>query len=401
MNEDPLGYYSILGVEPNCGQAAIKTAFRNRAKILHPDVSGTGNDTLFQAAKKAYDILQNSETRAQYDGLRRAISNKADTPVIKARRWGLEISLGAAVVTLAIVLIVSLNSNPIFPQLQRIQMIQEGASRTGGTSGNVGQANTDVTVQPPTVRTQRGETPAPTYMTTQENACERISSGATRGSTMQYVSPDVGSVNRWYWQPGKGWIKGSLIAPFTNVSVLAHVPETQLVEVCLTTGIKTYIYSHHLLLGGADVARRGYCVFADGSRVKNNEFLRRSGLGPHQITIRNLGTTPAVAVMRALTGQVSVALYVDAQSTGFIPNFPSGTYRLEFSSGRIWSRKCGQFFDDRRNQRFPEYDQFTAERTEDASGTYEHYRQAEYTITPVPNGNVRPIGLSDNEFSLD
>jgi len=348
-----------------------------------------------------YDVLQDPRARAQYDDLRRKTSNRDQNPAPRSPKWIMRSWISAVCVALAVLLTFALNSESISSRVRWSRNIQENASHVGGALGRAEQVNTEVVTQPPAVRPVRGEAPTPVHLTTQENDCNGGSIGVARGNTMQYVSPYVGAVNLWSWKPGKGYVKGALITPFTNVAVLARIPETQLAEVCLAAGTTAYIDSRHLLLGGADVARRGYCVFADGPRARNNELLRRSGFGPHQITINNLSATPAVAVMRSVAGKVTVAIYVGAQSSGSITNFPSGTYRLEFSFGKTWSRKCGQFLDDRRNQRFPDYDVFTTERSEDASGIYEHFRQAEYTISPVTNGNVRPIGMPDDEFSLE
>src|ERR1700710_550386 len=64
---DPQGYYARLDVEPTAPQAAIVTAFRTKARLLHPDVARTGNAAAFVAMKQAYDVLSNRERRDEYD----------------------------------------------------------------------------------------------------------------------------------------------------------------------------------------------------------------------------------------------------------------------------------------------------------------------------------------------
>jgi hypothetical protein len=62
--------YAILGVEPAADPAAISTAFRSRARELHPDVN-RAPDAVSQMAKlnKAYSVLRDPELRRRYDSL--------------------------------------------------------------------------------------------------------------------------------------------------------------------------------------------------------------------------------------------------------------------------------------------------------------------------------------------
>lgn len=58
-------YYKILGVDRNANPDDIKRAYRKLASQHHPD---RGGDTrTFQDIQKAYDVLSNANTRAQYD----------------------------------------------------------------------------------------------------------------------------------------------------------------------------------------------------------------------------------------------------------------------------------------------------------------------------------------------
>lgn len=66
--QDPEGYYAILGVSPSASLSEIKAAFRQRAKQLHPDHNPSPYASQrFQQLKHAYEVLSNSETRAEYD----------------------------------------------------------------------------------------------------------------------------------------------------------------------------------------------------------------------------------------------------------------------------------------------------------------------------------------------
>ena len=68
--QDTKGYYALLGVYPNASASDIKTAFRERAKQLHPDYNNSPNAAReFQRLNEANEILINPETRAQHDTL--------------------------------------------------------------------------------------------------------------------------------------------------------------------------------------------------------------------------------------------------------------------------------------------------------------------------------------------
>ena len=61
-------YYEILGVPRDADEAAIKKAFRLKARELHPDVNPDPQaESLFKECAEAYEVLANAETRELYD----------------------------------------------------------------------------------------------------------------------------------------------------------------------------------------------------------------------------------------------------------------------------------------------------------------------------------------------
>ena len=61
-------FYKILGVRPNATLAEIKRAYREKAKLLHPDLSGdpTLRDAFSEVAQ-AYRVLSDARQRSIFD----------------------------------------------------------------------------------------------------------------------------------------------------------------------------------------------------------------------------------------------------------------------------------------------------------------------------------------------
>ena len=65
---DPRGYYQALGVDRTASAEDIRTAFRLRAKELHPDRAGeTGDREAFRQLREAYEALRDPQQRLRYD----------------------------------------------------------------------------------------------------------------------------------------------------------------------------------------------------------------------------------------------------------------------------------------------------------------------------------------------
>jgi curved DNA-binding protein len=64
-------YYKILGVDPDADDKTIKAAYRRLARKYHPDVSAEANaEEKFKELAEAYEVLKDTDKRAQYDMVR-------------------------------------------------------------------------------------------------------------------------------------------------------------------------------------------------------------------------------------------------------------------------------------------------------------------------------------------
>ena len=66
---DKRDYYEVLGVDRNASQSDIKKAYRKLAKKYHPDTNPGDKEAeaKFKEASEAYEVLSDSEKKAQYD----------------------------------------------------------------------------------------------------------------------------------------------------------------------------------------------------------------------------------------------------------------------------------------------------------------------------------------------
>jgi curved DNA-binding protein CbpA len=65
-----LDYYDFLQISPHAEADTIHRVFRFLAARLHPDNPESGDAEKFHLLKKAYDVLSNPVTRAEYDAVR-------------------------------------------------------------------------------------------------------------------------------------------------------------------------------------------------------------------------------------------------------------------------------------------------------------------------------------------
>ncbi|MDR0998051.1 MAG: J domain-containing protein [Treponema sp.] len=60
-------YYSLLAVKQNASTQEIKRAFREKAKLLHPDIAGKTAEEAMRKLLTAYEVLSDRDRRHEYD----------------------------------------------------------------------------------------------------------------------------------------------------------------------------------------------------------------------------------------------------------------------------------------------------------------------------------------------
>ena len=62
-----IDYYDVLRVDPNCDERALEVAYRDLAKLYHPDHSDTADAEKLGEVIAAYRGLRSPDDRAKYD----------------------------------------------------------------------------------------------------------------------------------------------------------------------------------------------------------------------------------------------------------------------------------------------------------------------------------------------
>ena len=70
------GYYEILEVSENASPQEIKKAFREKAKLLHPDIAGDAAAEGMRKLLSAYEALSDKNRRREYDRIHRRFAEK-------------------------------------------------------------------------------------------------------------------------------------------------------------------------------------------------------------------------------------------------------------------------------------------------------------------------------------
>ena len=82
----PESPYDLLGVADDCSTADVKKAYRDMARLFHPDRNTDAKDIETRTAhflkiKKAYETLQDPGSRKLHDAVHKSKCRGASTPL--------------------------------------------------------------------------------------------------------------------------------------------------------------------------------------------------------------------------------------------------------------------------------------------------------------------------------
>lgn len=380
MNHDPQGYYERLDLDWDARPDAIHAAYRRKARLLHPDIPGTGNAAAFMAIKEAYDVLADPLRRAAYDRAARSLdrlrsavaadmNDAADVaeeipanpppppPVVRTRGPRLSdlplavwAGLGIVATLAGIEVVLHLNAPP--------------------TANNV----VEVPATAPTVLPQ---TPPPP-----PRPIRLI------GTPNVYVMPAGSPALVLRYDPQHNvFIPIGQLPPFSAAQAVRILRDHGLVEIRLTATATGFIDASRLAPGNAMAARQAYCTYNSGSPPANGEILGRNGAGPAQATIQNRSDEPMVVKLRDRTGAAAATVYLDPGGDAFVGGLPDVAYRPDYAVGELWSRACNSFAAGMRAERFTAFLELTT------LGTL--------TIPPDLPEQDPPADISDQDFEHD
>jgi hypothetical protein len=332
---DPQGYYARLGLEPVAPQASIISAFRAKARVLHPDVRRTGDAAAFVAVKQAYDVLSNRERRAAYDRMARETAGEtagqAVSPEVMVTKPAFyqryaEMTRPPQRSALPVMALAGL-SVCLFLGVYEITKHLAAPAPVS----NAGIKPNAATVAPLSASEHRAVLygPAPVRLAGEPNF---------------YVVPAGSPAVLWRHDGDRDKMVALVeLPPFSSVQVVRLIRKTAMLEVLINDRGTGFVSADHLMPGDAGAARSAYCSYNSGPTPFDGELLERRGSGSGKLSVENRAIQPAVAKFRDQTGAVMVAVFLGPGSRAELGGLPEGLYRPEFAIGEMWSRACNMF----------------------------------------------------------
>lgn len=338
---DPEGYYASLGIEPAATQASVVSAFRAKARLLHPDVPVTGDADAFVAVKQAYDVLANPRRRDAYDRKARqmpkrpvlepeaaaAVRRTRDRPPAPSSgamspapmwRWrlsGVSVGIWLGLGAFLCLCVYEAGSHLLTPLPANNAGIRPNAQSVAPLSP--------------------ADHLAVLYGPTPVNLA---------GTPNFYVVPAGTPTVVWRLDPDRNvLVPIAQLPPFSAVQAVRIVRQSGMLEVLVNGQANGFISAAHLIPGDISAARNAYCGYNSGPTPVDAEVLEHRGHGNGRVHIDNRAVQPAVLKLRDETGAVAAAVFLNPGGQADLEDLPAGTYRPEFAIGELWSRACNAF----------------------------------------------------------
>jgi hypothetical protein len=339
---DPEGLYARLGVEPSASQDAIVAAFRRKARVLHPDIAGTGDADAFVAVKLAYDVLSNPDRRAAYDRSARKVRAHEEPPG--------EISSPAARFETIVSRQPRLSDLPIPVWVGMAAILSVGIVEVVLHMRAVPVATHQAEIRPN----------APIVEPATPMQSQAMAYGPTplrlAGTPNYYIMPTSSPTLLWHRDPARNtYVPGGLLPPFSSLQALRLFRQNGLVEVQVTETETGFVEAGRLTPGDATAARQAYCAYNAGTIPTDGEVLARNGSGSGHLEVVSRTNQPSVVKLRSETGAVAVSVFLAPSGHAEVDGLPDVRFRPEFAVGELWSRACQTFAAGMRAQRWAGY----------------------------------------------
>jgi hypothetical protein len=374
---DPEGYYARLGVEPSSRPETITAAYRQKARLVHPDVPGTGDAAAFVELKQAYDVLIHTQRRAAYDRSARQevppashpahepgeigakpFPTMATPPTRHPRLRDLPIVVWGGMAALLLVGVVEVGLH------LRSSPAQEKRETIPATAWGV----------PPLPANDPGPalySPAPVHLA---------------GTPNYYIVPTASAAMLWRVDEARHTLVpwGQLPA-FSSVQALRLLKPSGMVEIKVTDGANGYVEAARLTPGDTAAAARAWCTYNAGPTPENGEVLSHTAMGHATLSIANRTGQLAVVKIRSAAGAVIASAFLDPGGETTMDALPDDPVQLDFATGEVWSRACHGFAAGMRAQRLP--------------GLVSIGTDMQLEIPPDPK--AKPIDLTDQAFEQE
>jgi hypothetical protein len=335
---DPEGYYARLGVEPWSGPEAITAAWRREARLVHPDVPGTGDAAAFMELKRAYDVLSHNQTRAAYDRSARQAAPQREPGEIdptpyremvapRTRHPRLRDLPTAVWIGMAVVLLIGIVEVGLHLTSSPSQEKREAIPATAP----------DVPAPAPNEPARSPYGPPPVRLA---------------GTPNFYIAPTASAAMLWRVDEAQHiLVPWSQLPAFSAVQAIRLLKPSGMVEVKVTDTANGYVDAVRLTPGDAAVAGRAWCTYNAGPTPANGEVLSHTVKGRARLAIENRSGQLAVVKIRSAAGAVLASVFVDPGGETTMDSLPDQPVQLEFATGEIWSRACRGFAAGMRAQR--------------------------------------------------
>jgi hypothetical protein len=332
---DPDGYYDLLGVKPSAALTEIVTAYRQKARLLHPDVPRTGNSDAFVAVKQAYDVLSNQLQRADYDRAARDAAAAAARPAIGIPRPHRRPQAAPAAA--------SSTHRPRFSDLPVMVWAGMGAFLCFG----IYQVVTHLLAPSPVVRSDirpNAAIVAPLSPSAHQAVLYGPMPVRLAGTPNFYIMPAGSPAVLWRLDTGRNaLVPQGQLPPFSEVQAVRLIKQNGMLEVLVNDRGNGYVSADHVTPGNAAAAHRAYCSYNAGPTPSDGEPLVRRGSGHGTLDLENRSVQPAVVKLRDQTGAVMLSVFLGPGGHAALEGLPDGLYRPEFAIGELWSRACNTF----------------------------------------------------------